>query len=348
MKRRSKKNGVRRRFFLLKLRLLGVTLLLFLLSSCQSLKYYAQAIHGDLSIRQSQRPIEHFYQDSATAKEKHKIKVIKSALVFAKSIGLAHDNQYLDIATSVSGPVVWNVIATRPYSFDPLQHCFPWLGCVAYRGYFQKEDADNYSLLLQQQGYDVAIQGAAAYSTLGFFADPILASFLTYDDLSLARLLFHELTHASVYLPGGAETNESFASVLEYEALRQWLHSLGQAHLYKIALAQKKHDDAVYQLLSDYQQKLTQLYERSQSAIFINERKGVLLDRMKSDYRHLASLHQDSRYDAWFDRPLNNANFVSMNIYHGRRDVFEWILKGCHNDLPCYLSKAKEYVNASN
>ncbi len=340
----QRKNGGFRRFFCPKpLRAFILLTCVFVIQGCQSWRYYQQVVRGHMEVASSQMPIEDYYK-SASPRERHKIKVIKSALLFARQIGLAHDDQYLSIATSVIGPVVWNVYAAEAFSIDPLLHCFPWLGCVAYRGYFKKEDAQTYALALKEQGYDVALQGVAAYSTLGVFADPVFSSFLHYDDLSLLRLLFHELAHATLYLPGGAATNESFATVLEYEALKQWLKAHSQSHLFAIALDEQHLDREVANLMRKYKLRLKKLYQDETSSSDMILGKNALMQQMRVDYKSLALRNNNNPYDQWFAQDLNNAHLVPIGLYHDRSHYFEQILHECAYQIPCYLERSKALV----
>ena len=123
---------------------------------------------------------------------------------------------------------MWNVVAAPEFSLVPVQSCFPVAGCVSYRGWYAKESAEKYANGLRAQGHDVIVQGVPAYSTLGWFDDPLLSTFIRYPDLDLARLVFHELAHQVAYAKDDSTFNESFAVAVEREGLRRWLRANGR------------------------------------------------------------------------------------------------------------------------
>lgn len=339
-----RKNGGYRRFFFSNdcrrlIKVIFLLPLLLLLSQCESTAYYQQALRGHLRLSRSLAPIEDVYR-SANEQERHKIRLIKSVLLFAQSIGLDHDQQYLSVAREITGPVVWNVYATDAFSIQPKLNCFPLVGCVAYRGYFDKNDAVAYANALKEQGFDTAIQGVSAYSTLGFLDDPVYASFLTFDDLSLARLLFHELAHATVYLSGGAAVNESFATVFEYEALRQWLLHRNQLNLFNVALNKKEKMGRIFLLIEQARKDLKNLYKQSMLAEDKHKKKSTIFLQLKRSYQNLTKQWPDKFYEGWFNRDLNNADLIPMTLYHGKAPIFEEVLRACHDDLLCYLNQS--------
>ena len=316
----------------------GIFLTLLLLLGCQASGYWGQAAKGQISLLQGLEPIEALYANLPESSPiRHKIRVIKSVLVFSRAIGLDHDYQYTSVATDITGPVVWNVYAAPYNSVEPLQHCFPIAGCVAYRGYFDPEMANAYAASLED--YDVMVSGVAAYSSLGYFNDPVLASFFDYDDVDLAKLLFHELAHSTLYLDGGAELNESFATVLEYEALRQWLIDRGREDLYGKVLRDKQIDASVFSLIDSCRERLEILYSRNLDNEAMLSEKRAVFNSLREEYIQLSKLWHDNRYDHWFSQDLNNASLIPMQLYHGQVSTFEGIMNSCERNIVCYLDQ---------
>ena len=188
-----------------------------LLVSCSSINYYRQAAQGQLSLLSDARPIEEWLADQNTdAKLRMRLATARQIRAFAvQELALPDNNSYKNYAALSRPFVLWNVVATPELSLRPLQWCFPVAGCVSYRGYYSKEDANDYAAGLRAQGNDVQVGGVPAYSTLGWFSDPLVSTFIYYPDAELARLLFHELAHQVVYVQGDSQFNESFASAVE-------------------------------------------------------------------------------------------------------------------------------------
>ena len=118
---------------------------------------------------------------------------------------------------------VWVVVAAPEFSVDAKQWCYPVIGCASYRGYFKKQSAQNYAKKISKKGFEVSVGGASAYSTLGWFSDPLLPSMMRYGDVNFAETLFHEIAHQKVYINGDSGFNEAFATVVGQEGAKRWL-----------------------------------------------------------------------------------------------------------------------------
>ena len=188
-----------------------------LLASCSTLNYYSQAAQGQLELLADARPIDDWLADPATNTSlRHRLEAARQIRRFAvQQMGLPDNDSYKNYAALKRQYVLWNVVATPELSLKPLQWCFPVAGCVNYRGYYSKEDAQAYAQELRAGGHDVQVGGVPAYSTLGWFNDPLISTFINYPDAELARLIFHELAHQVVYVAGDSQFNESFASAVE-------------------------------------------------------------------------------------------------------------------------------------
>ncbi|NNC54177.1 MAG: aminopeptidase, partial [Pseudomonadales bacterium] len=201
-----------------------------LLSGCESLAYYHQAVFGHLALLNNAEPIEQLLDranagESGTASDlQDKLLLVQALRAFARDeLGLPVGRAYSRYVELERNYVVWNVFASEEFSITPKQWCFPVAGCVAYRGYFKRAHAEKKAASLANNGLDTYVAGAAAYSTLGWTADPVLSTFVERDEVALASLLFHELSHRLVYIKGDTEFNESLASSIESYALGRWL-----------------------------------------------------------------------------------------------------------------------------
>jgi predicted aminopeptidase len=204
-----------------------------LLASCSTLNYYAQAGYGQYELWWESRPVDDWLSDARTDKRLRarleKAQQIRRYAVAA--LGLPDNASYTKYAPLRRPYVLWAVVATPELSLKPVQWCFPVAGCVAYRGYYDRDDARDYAGELRAGGYDVQVSGVPAYSTLGWFDDPLISTFINYPDAELARLIFHELAHQVAYIPGDSAFNESFATAVEEAGLHRWLDEVGDERL---------------------------------------------------------------------------------------------------------------------
>ncbi len=202
------------------LSLMAVTLL----AGCSSVSYYGQLAQGQWQLLQAREPVAKIVADpKRDAGLRERLARSQLARTFASEHLHLPDNKSYRLYADLGRPyVVWNVFATDEFSLEPVTHCFPIAGCVAYRGYYSPGGARGEAALQRQAGKDVYLSGVEAYSTLGWFNDPILSSMMGWGDERLATLIFHELAHQRFYVKDDTEFNESYASFVEQEGTRQW------------------------------------------------------------------------------------------------------------------------------
>ena len=194
------------------------------LAGCEALAYYGQAASGQLALSAKARPLAEVLADADTpAALKDRLRAAAAIREFAaRELGLPDAGAYRSYADIGRPYAVWNVVAAPEFSLEPVRSCFPIAGCVAYRGYYARGVAERHGASRRAAGYDVVVYGVPAYSTLGWFDDPLLSTFIDYPDAELARLVFHELAHQVAYVKDDSSFNESFAVVVEREGLRRW------------------------------------------------------------------------------------------------------------------------------
>ena len=330
--------------FFLSLLLCGVALLA---AGCASLGYYSQAAHGQLNLLAEARPIDDWLADPAVdVKLKTKLTKAKEMRRFAvRELGLPDNGSYQTYADLKRPYVLWNVVATPELSLEPLQWCFPIAGCVNYRGYYDRDEARAYGAELRREGYDVQVAGVAAYSTLGWFNDPLLSTFMHYPDGELARLVFHELAHQVVYAKDDSQFNESFATAVEEAGVDRWM-ALQADDKMRIAYVEyegRKHDFLT--LLLKYRRQLAANYARDASDDNKRQRKADVFGALKDEYQTLKAAWGGYRgYDRWFAEPLSNAHLASIATYHDLVPGFRALLAREKN-FPAFYEAVKELAH---
>lgn len=291
-------------------------LLVLLLSGCSSLDYYSQLAGGQLELLRARQPLDALIADPALDSDlRRRLQLAREARDFASShLGLPENDSYRSYADLGRPFVVWNVFATDEFSVEPRLHCFPIAGCVAYRGFHQQGRARGAAALLREQGRDVWVGGVEAYSTLGWFDDPIVNGMLRRDDQRLAALIFHELAHQQLYVTDDSAFNESYASFVEREGLRQWLQARG---LPAPDSALEHQREYFTQLVLESRARLAALYASGASENALRAGKAAEFERLRREYRQLRDQHWpgDRRFDAWIDGPLNNAKLLPFGLY---------------------------------
>ncbi|MCY1338150.1 putative aminopeptidase [compost metagenome] len=286
------------------------------LSGCSGLAYYGQLAGGQLDLLRRREPVAAIVADPARDPElRRRLALAQQARTFASTaLGLPDNRSYRVYAELDRPYVVWNVFATPELSLSPLTHCFPIAGCVAYRGYYRQGGARGAAALLQQDGWDTYVAGIEAYSTLGWFDDPLLSSMLRWDDERLAALIFHELAHQRLYVADDTAFNESFASFVEREGARQWRAARG------LPPADGKNERLREQftaLILASRERLQRLYASELSDAAKRAGKAAEFERLRGEYRQLRDhvWAGDGRYDAWINAPLNNARLLPFGLY---------------------------------
>jgi predicted aminopeptidase len=328
-------------------RLLLLTLLPAL-GSCSNLGYYYQAISGQAEIMRASRPIPSLLADPATPDElKRKLASVSEIREFAsQALHLPKNGSYRSYADLKRPFVVWNVFATPEFSVEPREWCFPFAGCVNYRGYFSREAAEDFARGLDPAANDVYVGGVPAYSTLGWLNDPVLNTFIHYPEAELARLIFHELAHQLIYVPGDSEFNESFATAVEAEGMRRWLEKNGsQMQREQFAVSQERRAQFIA-LMQKYRKRLEREFAQIVDDAEKRARKAEAFAEMADEYQKLkASWNGFAGYDRWFTGKLNNAHLASVSVYTALVPAFESLLRESGGDLKLFYTRVKELAS---
>lgn len=318
-------------------------MLLLLLNGCSTVSYYSQLASGQVQLLRAREPVSEVIADP------HRDQTLRAHLAqsqkartFASQQLHLPDNQSYRLYADIGRPyVVWNVFATPEFSLKPQNHCFPIAGCVAYRGYYSQSAARGEAALQRLQGMDVTIGGVEAYSTLGWFNDPIMSSMMNWGDERLATLIFHELAHQRVYVQDDTEFNESFATFVEQEGTRQWRAYRGLPPDNGDRVQQQ---DQFTQLVLDTRARLEQLYTLPLPPEQMRQRKAAEFERMRGEYRQLRDSQWagDKRYDAWINAPMNNARLLPFGLYDQWVPAFAALFKQTGGDWVGFYTQAQQ------
>lgn len=318
-------------------------------TGCTSISYYAQSLEGHARIMAAREDVGKLIHDPSTpAALRGKLTSASAIRRFATDeLALPENSSYRSYVDIHRDAVTWAVFAAPQFSLAPRTWCFPVFGCVPYRGYFDRKSATETAVELHGQGLDVYVTGITAYSTLGWFSDPLLSTMLTQDDSYLASLIFHELAHQRLYVNGDSAFNEAFAVAVETSGVRKWLRANGdRAGLRRYEADRKRRIDFLG-LVSKTRDELGQIYLSPRAPEQMAAAKAEAIDRLRMRYRQL----RDKRwggyrgYDAWFDSPINNAKLAATAVYGEQVPAFLHLFDLCSGDYPRFYASVRRIAN---
>lgn len=307
-------------------------LLSLLLAGCETLGYYAQSAGGQLALMNKAEPIDELLQSPGTAPElARRLRLVQQLREFASARLALPDNgsyrSYVDVGRRA---VVWSVMAAPRYSVQPRLWCYPLLGCLAYRGYFSRGDALAEAARWRVQGMDVAVLPVPAYSTLGWFDDPLPSTVIDWPEPELAGLMFHELAHQRLYVADDTAFNEAYASAVAKLGIGLWLAD--RPRLHATWQQREARGSAAARLLLDARERLAQAFAEAPDDDQREARKRAIYARLADDYRALSADWPEPRpYGHWFaGDEINNAYLVQVATYDRWVPAFEqlWAAQG--------------------
>lgn len=315
-----------------------VLLLITLLSGCTTFNYYTQAVRGHLALTMSGEPVDSFIASEDTPSElRDKLILSRQARQFSDNrLGLAPGDAFTDYVALDHPWVVVNLVAVPEFSLQPHQWCYPVLGCQAYRGYFHLEDAQQEEQRFRADGYDTFIGGVTAYSTLGWFDDPLHSGFTNLGDDRMVALMFHELAHRVVYVAGDTAFNESFATAVELEGLKLWLAYQGDPSAFQQALTDLELRNRTHDLIAATSAELEQLYQQQDvlSERILRKRKQLIFDELNMAYGSLLDNGPGKGPFGAAPVAFNNARIALFSQYNQHVPAFRQLLKQSNYDFP--------------
>ncbi len=319
-----------------------------LTSGCGTVGYYAQAVNGHLDLLQSAKPVSTWVADPDTpAPLRERLQLTQRMRDFATAeLHLPDNGSYRRYADLNRGAAVWNVVAAPELGLSLKTWCFPVLGCVGYRGYYTREAADALAADLREQGYETLVYGVPAYSTLGWSdwagGDPLLNTFVNWNEGELARLVFHELSHQVAYASGDTTFNESFATAVERIGARRWLQRHGSEAARDESAAQERRREDFRAFTWRWRGELETIYEGDASDSAKRQRKAAVMARMRAEYELMKAQRWGGHagYDSWFER-ANNAAFAVLAAYNELVPQFERLFEYAGQDFPRFYAQVQ-------
>ncbi len=308
--------------------------------------YIVESAQGQLSLMSKREPISRVIANPSTSPAvRTQLEAVSQIRKFAvDDLGLPDNGSYRSYADVGRPYVVWNVVAAPEFSVEAKEWCYPIVGCVAYRGYFALRRARSFAGKLRRRGFDVSVDGVAAYSTLGHFNDPVLNTMLGWSDVELAAIIFHELTHQMLYVPDDADFNEAFATTVEEEGVRRWLKAQGRERdLAEFAL-QQRHYQEVVALMIRTRTDLRALYASGIEPALMRDRKRTAYTALHDSYAQLkVEWGGHAPFESWFEEAqLNNANLASVATYFDCVPGFEHELDSAGANLEAFYRRVRE------
>ena len=316
---------------------LAATLVPLLTAGCAGPGYYWQAARGHFKLLSARQDVEAVLADPATDSVlRGRLLMAAEVLAFAdQRLGLPSGDSYRTLVETGGRPVAWNVIAAPEFSLTPRRWCFPVAGCVSYRAYFDPSRARREADRLAGRGLDVAVLPVQAYSTLGWFADPLLDGMLAQSPARLAGSLLHELAHQRFYLRGDTAFSEAYASFVERAGVRAWLLHSGRhaefAEWQAVLDAQRQFNE----LLLETRRSLAAVYGAKQGETAMRAAKDAVFREFRSRYEALKAAQFQGRdyFASWLADGLNNAHLALASAYQGGQCAFAELLRSVDGDF---------------
>lgn len=311
-------------------------------TSCRTADFYSQAVGGQLEVFATRRPVTEVVANTDDAQLKERLILTQRLLVFARDhLDMPSKGSFEQYADLKREHLVWVLHAAPELSLEPKRWWYPVIGCQDYRGYFSAERADEERKRIESTGLESWTTKVDAYSTLGFFRDPLLNTYITREETDLAELIFHELTHQKYYVHGSTPFNEAMAEAVAREAVRQWFRHTGrpkklkryEARLGRMEQARVAIEQCIVELEKTYVADLSDDSKRLQ--------KSRAISALKSRLRELRG-EWGYGLDSWINDGINNARLNAFTTYEQDVPRFTRLMEECHGDFPMFWEKVKE------
>ena len=314
------------------------------MGGCQTTAYLGQAAVGQSRLLAAREPLDRVIADTSRPQPlRERLALVRELRAFAQRELAMPEVQGFDSYVSTGRrSVVWNVVAAPAFSVEPLRWCFPVAGCVSYRGYFSRAAAQRFAHALARRGIDTYVYGVSAYSTLGWFRDPVLDTWVTRRDVAVAALVFHEFAHQIAWSTEDTGFSEAYAQVVEREGVRRWLLARGEAERFDAWLRGQAIGAQFAAMVQRTRERLAALYAQPMDEAVRHERKAAEIARLRREYAD-ASRHwpPEERMDQWMGGGLDNARLASVATYEERVPALQALLVRVGGDLGAFHAQAR-------
>jgi predicted aminopeptidase len=328
-------------------RQISTLLIVLLLSGCASINYYSQSIQGQFEVLQKRQAINDILkEDNISNTLRNRLNTVLLLRDFSiQQLSLPENNSYLSYADLERDYVIWNIFATKEFSLEPVEWCYLIVGCLSYRGYFSQVEARQHATKLKKRGYDIYLGGVSAYSTLGWFNDPVLNTMLRWSDIRLAKVIFHELAHQQLYIKNDSEFNEAYADAVAHIGVTKWLEQDPDKDLLKEYKESQYQEEVFINLIMRYKLILNDIYQSAENEDTTRKRKKELLQQMTNEYLKLSQSWKNNTYKIWFSTEINNAKLAAIVTYKKYFPAFIELYEKLEKDLSRFYSFSKSLSN---
>lgn len=319
---------------------LGV--LVMALTSCGTVTFYSQAAVGQLEVLAKREPIDRVIAETDDDDLRDRLELNKRLLAFAEEELLMPSSGSYELYAAIGREhLVWVVHAAPELSMEPKRWWYPVVGKQSYRGFFREDLADAEVTRLEADGYEAWVGGVDAFSTLGWFRDPVMDTFVRREEVDYAELIFHELVHRKYYVSGKTNFNEAMAEAVAREGVRRWFRATGRPEM------ARRYDERLGRIhqardaIGGAAERLRQAFARDISDEEKRRLKEREISRLKSRLRELRT-EWGRGLKSWIEEPINNARLNSFTTYEADVPRFVALLDECDGDFEIFWERVKE------
>ncbi|MGB6221653.1 aminopeptidase [Haloferula sp.] len=318
-----------------------LALIALVLTSCRTVEFYGQAVSGQMGVLAKRRPIEKVAAETDDEHLKERLALTKRLLAFAEQeLKMPSGGSYELYADLGREHLVWVVYAAPELSLEPKDWWYPVVGRQDYRGYFREDQAREEAALLEKQRYETWVSEVDAFSTLGWFRDPVLNTFVDYEEVDFAELIFHELTHRKYYVRNNTAFNEGMAEAVAREGVKRWFRATGRPQLVKKYEDRQGRIRQAGDLVGKTIERLKEIYARDGCVFEKREAKERELAKLKRSLRRLRG-EWGGGLTSWIDDPVNNARLNSFITYEAEVPRFAALIEECDGDFEVFWRRVK-------
>lgn len=320
---------------------LFLLLSLLLLNACSDLGYYWHTTSGHMALMNARVEIDDLLADPELDPGlRQRLQLVQQIRQFSiETLSLPESGSYNKFVQLDRAYVLQNLFVAEEFSTKLHAWCYPIVGCAGYRGYYDADRLADYVSKLKTEKYDTYISNVPAYSTLGWFDDPVLSSFIYWPDYRLAGLLFHELSHQRIFIENDTGFNESMAVAVQQVGTDLWLEATQREVQRQEYQRWIEYQRDVVNLIEQTREGLEQLYRGDLTEVDKRLQKQALLELARANYTALAlRLNYRGGYEGWFAGELNNARLGSVAAYHAQTPAFLAILAARQNDFAAFFA----------